>query len=209
MTDESNIQEATIVREIKLPEFGSVHGVTCDKDGNVWFAHGDGDLICVEPASGRVLRQFPNIGAVAGTAFDGTHLWQVTKDRILKLDPETGEEVHSVAIPEGRQECSGMAWADGVLWIGRYRAKELLKVDPNTGEVLKTLQSDRLVTGVSYVDGELWYGAWNQSEDPVGAELRKVDPDTGGVETRLRMPENVPVSGLEADDEGRFWCGGC
>jgi len=115
---------------------------------------------------------------------------------------------------------SGMAWADGVLWIGDYKNKKIHKVDPQTGTVLKTLNSERLVTGVCWVDGELWHGAFDEAlldpergsalKDPDGprsCEVRRVDPETGTVLAGLHI-DGWYCSGLEADTEGRFWCGG-
>jgi streptogramin lyase len=205
------IPQATTVRELSLPDFGHVHGVTCDASGNVWFAHGEGDLVCVEPKNGRVLRRFDDIGATSGTAFDGTHLWQIAGDRVVRMNPQTGAVVHSIPTPLG-VHCSGMAWMPGgvrgALWIGSFQGRELVKVDAETGAELKRLATDRLVTGVEWIDGELWHGAWKSEEEPVGAELRRVDPDSGRVEAELRMPDDFAVSGVGADREGRLWCGG-
>lgn len=204
----TRVDDAEIVRELQLAGFGDIHGVTCDDRGYVWFAHGDGGLACVEPASGRVLRQFAEFGATAGTTFDGTHLWQITRDRIVKLDPESGEIVHSIPQPDDCH-CSGMAWAEGSLWVGNYDGKQLLKIDPVTGAVRKRLDVDRFVTGVTWIDGELWHGVWAKPDEAdAEAELRVIDTDSGQVRRRLRLPARVPVSGVGADAQGRLWCGG-
>lgn len=44
-------------------------------------------------------------------------------------------------------------------------------------------------------------------EDPPALALRG-DPDDGTVLERLRLPEGIGVSGLEADDGELFYCGG-
>ena len=67
--------------------------------------------------------------------------------------------------------------------------------------MLRTLRSDRFVTGVSFVDGDLWHATW---EDDT-SELRRVDPATGRVVETLEMP--AKVSGLEAKGD-LFFCGG-
>jgi hypothetical protein len=64
------------------------------------------------------------------------------------------------------------------------------------------LHSDRFVTGVSYVDGDLWHGTWEEDT----AELRRIDPATGRVLQTLEMPPDG-VSGLEAKGDILF-CGG-
>jgi glutamine cyclotransferase len=60
------------------------------------------------------------------------------------------------------------------------------------------------VTGVTWVEGELWHGTWESDV----ADLRRVDPDTGEVLEKIDMPDGVGVSGLESDGRDRFFCGG-
>lgn len=69
---------------------------------------------------------------------------------------------------------------------------------------LRTLESDRFVTGVSWVDGELWHATWEDE----GSDLRRVDPDTGEVIERLDMARGLAISGMESDGGDRFFCGG-
>ena len=97
-----------------------------------------------------------------------------------------------------------MTWAEGKLWIGQYRSRQIVCIDPDTGQVLKTLHSDRFVTGVTWLDDELWHGTWEGDE----SELRQIDADSGEVLTRLAMPDGMGVSGLESDGNGTFYCGG-
>jgi sugar lactone lactonase YvrE len=70
--------------------------------------------------------------------------------------------------------------------------------------VLRTLESNRFVTGVTWVEGDLWHGTWEGDE----SELRRVDPATGEVLESVQMPAGVGVSGLEFDGHDRFFCGG-
>jgi glutamine cyclotransferase len=104
----------------------------------------------------------------------------------------------------GAGEDSGLAWAEGSLWVGAYRNRKIHQVDPETGRVLRTIESDRYVTGVTWVDGELWHGTWENG----ASELRQVDARTGDVRQSVEMPAGIGVSGLESDGAGRFFCGG-
>jgi hypothetical protein len=88
--------------------------------------------------------------------------------------------------------------------VGQYRNRKIYQIDPETGAILRTIKSNRFVTGVTWVDGELWHGTWEDDE----SELRRVDPRTGKVLERLEMPPGVTVSGLESDGGDRFFCGG-
>jgi glutamine cyclotransferase len=192
---------AQIVREYgPFPGADHVHGVTFDGQ-RVWFAAGD-KLIAFDPASGKALRSL-EVAAHAGTAFDGRHLYQIVEDRIEKIDPATGRVLAAIPAP-GHGGNSGLAWAEGTLWVGQYRDRKIYQVDPQTGAILRTIESRRFVTGVTWVDGELWHGTWEGDE----SDLRRVDPRTGEVLETLTMPPGVFVSGLESDGGDQFFCGG-
>jgi glutamine cyclotransferase len=196
-----NRSPAQIVCEYgPFPGSDHVHGVTYD-GRNVWFAAGD-KLIAFDPASGKTRRSL-DVAAHAGTAYDGRHLYQLAEDHIQKIDPETGHVLATIPAPSGGGN-SGLTWAEGTLWLGRYRDRKIYQIDPRTGAILRTIESKRFVTGVTWVDGELWHGTWEGDE----SDLRRVDPKTGEVLERLEMPPGVGVSGLESDGGDQFFCGG-
>jgi len=192
---------AEIIREYG-PFSGAdhVHGVTYDGQ-RVWFAAGD-KLIAFDPESGKPLRSI-DAAAHAGTAFDGRHLYQIAEDRIQKIDPASGRVLATIPAP-GAGGNSGLAWAEGALWVGQYRDRKIYQIDPETGAILRTIESNRFVTGVTWVDGELWHGTWEGDE----SDLRRVDSRTGKVLETLKMPPGVLVSGLESDGGDQFFCGG-
>src|SRR5215813_13161009 len=152
---------ADIVREYgPFPGVEQVAGVTYDGE-NVWFAAGD-KLSAFDPASGKALRSI-DVAAHAGTAFDGQHLLQIAEDRIQKIDPATGQVLSTIPAPGGGGD-SGLAWAEGTLWVGQYRDRKIHQIDPRTGTILRTIESNRFVTGVTWVDGELWHGTLEAGE---------------------------------------------
>jgi glutamine cyclotransferase len=177
-----------------------VHGVTYD-GRHVWFASGD-RLNAFDPASGRAVRSI-DVAAHAGTAFDGQYLFQIAEDRILKIDPASGQVLATIPAPGGGRD-SGLAWAEGTLWVGQYRERKIHQIDPETGAVLRTIESNRFVTGVTWVDGELWHATSEGDE----SELRRIDVETGDVQESLDMPLGHNISGLESDGDDRFFCGG-
>ncbi len=192
---------AEIMREYgPFPGVDHVHGVSFDGQ-RVWFASGD-KLNAIDPASGSAVRSI-DAAAHAGTAFDGEYLFQLAEDRIQKIDPNSGQVLASIPAPGGGAD-SGLAWAEGSLWVGQYRARKIHQIDPETGATLRTIESNRFVTGVTWVDGELWHGTWEGDE----SELRRIEPRTGEVLERLAMPPGVGVSGLESDGGDQFFCGG-
>ncbi len=87
---------------------------------------------------------------------------------------------------------------------GSIGSRKIHQIDPETGAILRTIESNRFVTGVTWVDGELWHGTWEGDE----SDVRRVDPRTGEVLERLEMPPGVGVSGLESDGGDQFFCGG-
>nr|WP_250813718.1 PQQ-binding-like beta-propeller repeat protein [Neorhizobium tomejilense] len=193
--------QAEIIREYgPFPRINDVHGVTFD-GRHVWFASGD-KLNALDPASGETVRSI-DVAAHAGTAFDGEHLFQIAEDRIQKIDPKTGRVLATIPAP-GNGGDSGLAWAEGTLWVGEYRGRKIHQVDPDTGKILRTIESHRVVTGVTWVDGELWHGVWEGDE----GEVRRIDPQTGNMLETLEMPLGLGVSGLESDGAGQFFCGG-
>lgn len=201
-----NIQDVPARTAEVIREYGpfegtpSVAGVSHDGH-HVWAALGQ-RLVAIDPASGETARVL-ECAADAGTAFDGTWLYQIAEARIDRIDPATGRVVHSIPAPaEGRD--SGMAWADGRLWVGEYRARRIHEVDPETGRILGSIESNRFVTGVTWVDDELWHATWEEEQ----SELRRIDPGDGRVLERLHMPEGMFVSGLESDGADVFYCGG-
>ncbi|ANB77678.1 DUF6923 family protein [Paraburkholderia phytofirmans] len=196
-----NRSAAKIVREYgPFPGVDNVGGVTYDGQ-RVWIATGD-KLTAFDPASGETVRSI-DVVARAGTAFDGQHLFQIADDRIQKIDPDTGRVLGTIPAPGGGGN-SGLAWAEGTLWVGRYSDRKIHQVDPETGAILRTIESNRFVTGVTWSNGELWHGTWEDD----ASELRRVDPGTGEVLESLEMPPGLVVSGLEADGGDQFFCGG-
>ena len=192
---------AKVLREYgPFPGTPKVGGVSYD-GRQVWMALGD-RLASLDPESGELGRSI-DIAANAGTAFDGRHLYQIAESRIHKIDARTGEVLATIPAP-GNGGDSGLAWAEGSLWVGHYRERKIYEIEPQTGRILRTIESNRFVTGVTWVDGELWHAVWEGEQ----SELRQVDPHSGKVLQARELPAGVMVSGLESDGGERFFCGG-
>ncbi|MGI8435974.1 MAG: Vgb family protein [Chthoniobacterales bacterium] len=196
-----NRTTAEIVDEFgPFPGVESVHGVSYDGE-NIWFAAGE-KLTALDPTNAKPRRSL-EVAAHAGTAFDGHHLFQIAEDRIQKIDPQTGRVLSTIPAPGGGAD-SGLAWADGTLWVGQYRERKIHQVDPETGKILRTIESNRFVTGVTWVGPELWHATWEEDE----SDLRQIDPRTGEVLQVVEMPAGTGISGLGSDGQDRFFCGG-
>src|SRR5580692_1566790 len=107
---------AEIIREYgPFPGVEKVNGVTYDGE-HVWFASGD-KLNALDPETGKTGRSI-DIAAHAGSAFDGQHLFQMAEGCIRKVDPTTGQVLNTIPAPGGGGD-SGLAWAEGMLWVGQ------------------------------------------------------------------------------------------
>ena len=197
---QAKVAAAEIVREYSFAGTDKIHGVTHD-GRHVWAATG-AKLVAFDPASGETVRTLDR-GCDAGTAFDGKYLYQIAEARIDKVDPASGEVVASIPAP-GKGGDSGMAWAEGSLWVGNYRDRKIYQIDPATGRIIRSIESNRFVTGVTFVDDEMWHGTWENDE----SDIRRIDPQDGAVLERLEMPRGVGVSGLESDGADLFYAGG-
>jgi outer membrane protein assembly factor BamB len=193
-------RRAEIVREYQLPDAANVAGVTFDGE-RVWAAVGD-RLQSVDPTTGELGARIP-VAADAGTAFDGKHFYQLTAGTIQKIDAKTGAVVSTIPAPGGGRD-SGLTWAEGRLWVGQYRDRKIHCIDPADGTIVRTIDSDRFVTGVSWVEGELWHATWEADQ----SDLRRLDVKTGEVLDRVELPAGQVISGLESDGGDTFFCGG-
>ena len=84
-------------------------------------------LLKVDPQTGKVIAEY---AAPGGTRADGTHaltwdgarLWHMKDNRLSAIDPSTGEVTANYVL-EGIKRPSGLAWADGALWIAEFEGK--------------------------------------------------------------------------------------
>lgn len=197
---QSKTGEAEILHEYRPIDEKQIHGVTFDGK-LVWFARDD-ELVAFDPETSKVVKTHHVPHADAGTAFDGENLYQLANGEILVIRPADGRVLRKLPAP-GKGADSGMAYADGYLWIGQCHGAKIHKVDAKTGEVVKTLSSDRFVTGVSVVDGALWHGA---AVDGKPTELRRLASD-GTVEETVTVPVEL-IAGVESAGNDSFWCAG-
>ncbi len=136
------------------------NGVTYDGQ-QVWFAAGD-KLNAFDPASGKTL-PLHRCPRACGNGFRRPAPVSARRGSHPEDRSQTGRVLATIPAPGGGRD-SGLAWAEGTLWVGQYRDRKIHQIDPETGAILRTIESNRFVTGVTWVDGELWHGTWEGEE---------------------------------------------
>ncbi len=199
-------QATSTLHDHSIAGVRGVSGVTHD-GMHVWLVDRyANDLVALDPETGEVVRRLGGLRVTSGLTFDGEHLWGLSHATLLEIDPASGEVLSSTEIPAGG---SGIAWAAGALWVGRFAEREVMKIDPRTGSVLATLHTGRLVTGVAWADDALWIGAWERDDESAEqeTEVRRLDPTTGATLDALQVEAGFLPSGIHAERDGTFWCG--
>ena len=51
---------------------------------------------------------FPGVDRVNGVSFDGEHVWVAAEDKLAALDPESGQIVRTVDVPEGETSLANL-----------------------------------------------------------------------------------------------------
>ncbi|UCE17143.1 MAG: hypothetical protein JSV84_09565 [Gemmatimonadota bacterium] len=91
----------------------------------------------ISPAQ-YVVKEFSAPGPEArGLAWDGNYLWCVDadKDAIFRIDPASGDIVHSIPFDTPDTYGGGITWSgDGALWVSRLQY--FYKLDTTTGREL-------------------------------------------------------------------------
>ncbi len=126
-----------------------------------FFGYG-GNFYTIESETGILNKQFTiseTYGSLRGLAASEDRLWAfIEMDYenliIVEITLESKSIVKRIRLPK-RVRCSGMAYIDGYLWlVSGLIKKEVLKLDPQSGEVVKRYDyAGRVINGIA-TDGE-------------------------------------------------------
>src|SRR5918996_1053384 len=135
---------------------------------------------------------FPGADNVHGVTYDGQNVWFATGDRLIALDPESGETLRSIDV----------AADAGTAFDGRHLFQlaedRIRKIDPRTGRVLATIPAPGGggASGLTWAEGTLWVGQYRDRK------IYQIDPQTGAI---LRtIASNRFVTGVTWID-GELW----
>lgn len=144
------------------------HGLAFDGE-NIWtadvfgWAEGrffgeHGNFYIIDPETGELSKQFTipeTYGDLNGLAAGAGRLWAfVDRDQIFEIDTESGSVANTITLQENFN-CTAMKYAHDHLWVVKgLIKKEVLKIHPSSGEIVKRYDyTGRVLNGIA-TDGE-------------------------------------------------------
>jgi outer membrane protein assembly factor BamB/predicted Ser/Thr protein kinase len=151
--------------------------------GRTWIATGEervwvaGPTLVVEvdPIGGLVVRRI-DVTGVTGLAVGEGSVWVIDdlSGQLLRLDPATGRQVGSAAVPGSLDDVTA---GGGVVWILDKGAGTVVLVDPATLEVTDTIRVGSDERDLEFGGDAVWLADGDQSS------LTRIDPLTLRVST--------------------------
>jgi virginiamycin B lyase len=181
---------------------GSPVGIALGPDGAMWFAERAGDRIGrIDPSTGAIT-EFP-VGTVSGptsivTGPDGG-LWFTGSavDALGRLDPVTGA-TDRIDLPADSMP-SGVAAADGALWVTLRGTDQIARVTPDGTIDLYDAGEGSAPTEIAAdgANGVVWFTARGTD--------RLVRLAFDGTMTPFEAEADAGLSGIAVDADGRPW----
>jgi streptogramin lyase len=146
-------------------------------------------------SNATITREYgPFAGAqrVNGVTFDGHHVWIAAGDKLLAVDPDSGQPGRALDV----------AAHAGTAFDGKYLYQiaedRIQKIDPNTGKVLATIPAPGGGgdSGLTWAEGSLWVGEYR------ARKIHQIDPQTGAIQRSIES--NRFVTGVTWVD-GELW----
>lgn len=120
-------------------------------------------------------------GWLSGVAWDGSQLWVLAQQTglLLAIDPENGDVLRQIATPVAGGD---LDYRDGHLWLSVAAPMEydpvsetfdwleagpayaILKIAPADGRIVERLATERLYSGLAWVDETLWLASALESQ---------------------------------------------
>ncbi len=168
--------------------------------GSLWSVDdGSGEVVRLDPGRRRVAARIAVGDGPSDMVFSGARAWVINhRDRgLVRIDTATNRAQRLTTVPGDAPErlalLAGSLWATG-------RGTDLIRLDPETGEVGATIEIGAGGIDVVAAAGALWVPARAAAADargfPTMAALRRVAPSTGAVTTEARPTKPVDVHGL-------------
>ncbi|MFA6289349.1 MAG: S8 family serine peptidase [Opitutaceae bacterium] len=237
----------TVVRNLYFMDrpdtvFGNPSGIAFDGEG-IWVngigGYGGSMLTKMDPVDGHFLKRIDVVNIAPkgqGLAWSGGHLWMAggNTKKIHALDPNTGDEIRSIAMPADGGDPTGVGFGGGAMWVLTGKLEPLggwvcsiYKMNPDDGTVLAKFPvpaeimpvPSMIVRGLTYYNGALWVvscrsgNATNAAGPGEVAKVYKLSPIDGTVLGSFNPPafsiggsdRTLHYRGLTADNDGNLW----
>ena len=170
--------------------------------GSVWVADDlKKTLVRFDPGTGRSDSLSVGDGTSA-LVTDGSHAW-ITNHRdatLERIDLATNTVKRLSKLPGDAPE--RMVSLAGSLWV-TGRGTDLLRVDPDTGAVLATIEVGAGAIDLQQAGGLVWVFAPSAADDrrgtPFAERVLEVDPGSNRIVRTIRTKGQVVVTGLASD----------
>ena len=145
--------------------------------------------------------EHPDFTGVDGVALDDHAVWLAGGRRLIRVDPDSGEVVRSVSVPD---PVDGLATAGGNVWAVSSSAAAVLRIDPRTAEIrdripmVGELGSGPQTLSISAGTNFIWVLNGDTST------VVKIDPTLHDVVETYRLPAGRGSLALAAG-EGAAW----
>ena len=189
------------VRQRHVQAVESPFGVAMG-DGRVWTVGPSGELVAVDPRTGRHLAdgdltlQADGIAA----AFGAVWTFNYTSGTVTRIDVSSGRVGERRQV-ETAQGTSDIAVGFYAVWVINDLSGTLTKLDPVTGSPVREQEVGTRVAGVAAGEGAVWVGR------PKEGELLRVDPDTWET-TAIRIGGSGREATVAVGDGAAFYIDG-
>ena len=120
--------------------------------GSLWVArHQAGELLRVDPVSGRVQKRFTKLSSPYAVRFGDGGAWVVTFDSVKRVDAATNT-ITNTSLPPPVAE---IAVGGGFAWVSNEAKGTVYKID-RSGRIVATYETGDGARDMSYADGTLW-----------------------------------------------------
>lgn len=128
-------------------------------DGLLWLACPTQSIVATyDPANGTCEKRLPHPGVEHACPAAGG-IWLQTRggtlgQQLVLWSPQESRSLRRFDCPDGA--ASGIAVVNGKLWLSHRRNRKLFCIDPESGELLWTIQTERQIFSPTQHRQQLW-----------------------------------------------------
>jgi ABC-type transport system substrate-binding protein len=151
----------------------------------------------VDERSGKISRRFSLAGdSGTGIAYGNGSLWLARAPGIVRVDPSSGRIVGRISTPGQPGATRWLLFADGTLWMVRADNGLVVKVDPDTNQVMRETPLHGFASDLAVLGGLVWVSI---VPDGVAYKLTENDLSVQGSSAVGPDPERISGGG------GNLW----